>query len=103
MTGAQFATRLPNLSDLFAMRRSFFAAEGPVEFADAIRTQFHNPVIDAVLLVLARSQSALHQNVRALRQRLGIFAKLAERHNSVPFRAALPLTLLVRKRLTKPS
>ena len=95
MTGAQFVTRLPNHSSLFAMRLSFFAADGAVGFADAIRTQFHNAVLDAVLLVFARSQSALHQNVRTLRQRPSIFAKLAERHNAVPFCAALPLALLV--------
>ena len=76
------------------MRLSFFAADGAVEFADAIGPQFHNAVFDAVLLVFARSQRAAPKRVSPSRA-LGIFAKLAERHNTVPLGAALPLTLLV--------
>jgi len=62
-SGAQCTTRLPNNSSLFAVRLSFFSADGSVELADAIGTQFHDAVRHAVLLVLARSQRALHQHV----------------------------------------
>src|SRR5947209_3368229 len=86
-------------SSLFGARLCFFAADRTVEFSDAIRTQFHDAVLHAVLVVFARSQCALHQKVGTLDERLGIFAEFAERHDAVPFGTALPFALVVPPRL----
>src|SRR5215472_13854280 len=76
-------------------RISLIPADRPVEFADAVGAEFRDAVLEAVLLVFARAERALHEKVRAFRESLSVFGEFAECDYAVPLGAALPLPLIV--------
>ena len=65
------------LLTLHRRRHRFVAANGAIDSADRVGTQFYDAVREAVTVVFASAQIALHQHVRAL-GRLGIVGELAD-------------------------
>ena len=62
---------------LFGTGIGFVAANGAIDFADRVGTQFYDAVREAVTVVFASALISPHQHVRAF-GRLGIVGKLAD-------------------------
>src|SRR5687767_6368144 len=70
-----------------------------VQLGDRVGAKLEHAVLHTLALVFAAADRALHHQMRPLAESTSIFGEFAERHDSMPLRAALPLTIGILPRL----